>query len=50
MKQYDNKELTCLLARSLRGLVDECNKKGIRREDILQILPNSEGFFLLYYK
>lgn len=37
---------------SLRALVNGVNERGIEKNDIVQILKDTEeeGFFLLYYK
>lgn len=48
MKQ-DNKKMTALFAENSRAIVDKVNSLGIQKDDIVQILPNGEGFILLYY-
>ena len=39
-----------LQARSLRELVEKVNEKGVMKEDIVEIIREEDGFFLLYYK
>ena len=48
MKQ-GNKKMTALFAENTRAIVDKVNSLDIQKEDIVQILPNNEGFVLLYY-
>ena len=39
-----------LQSASIRGIVDEANRMGLQKEDILQILTSNGEYFLLYYK
>lgn len=45
-----NKMFDVTQARTLRDLVDQANRKGLTKDDIVEILGHDEGFFLLYYK
>ena len=49
MKQDNKKSLEVLHTSSMRDLVLKANSIGIRKEDIVQVVPAAEGFFLLYY-
>ena len=50
MAQREKKVMDAIQAMSLRNLVSQINALGLQKEDILQVLSNEEGFFLLYYK
>lgn len=50
MTKDDKKTLHAEQAQSFRGLVDKCNALGLQKEDILQVVPSTDGFFLLYFK
>ena len=49
MKQDNKKKMTALFAENTRAIVDKANSLGIQKENIVQILPNNEGYVLLYY-
>lgn len=42
--------LTALSAPTLRDLIIKANDKGIKKEDIVNVLKENEAFILLYYK
>lgn len=44
------KVLDALQVSSVRELTNRVNELGIQKEDIVQILSDENGFFLLYYK
>lgn len=46
----NTKKMEVLHINTLRGIPEVVNSRGIKREDIVQIIPNNEGFVLLYYK
>lgn len=48
MKQT-NKKMAAFFAENTRAIVDKVNTLGLQKEDIVQVLPNNEGFVLLYY-
>lgn len=50
MAQDNNKMFTAIQARSLRSLVDQANALGLTKDNVVQVVQNDEGFFLLYYK
>jgi len=50
MAQREKKVMDAIQAMSLRNLVSQINALGLQKEDVLQVLSNEEGFFLLYYK
>lgn len=50
MVQDNNKMMDALVCRTIRGLVDNINSRGIRKEDIVHIVPSNGEYILLYYK
>ena len=48
VKQVE-KHLDVLHVVNMRDLVLRANSMGIQKNDIVQIVPATEGFFLLYY-
>lgn len=50
MDQDDSKKMMALHANTLRGITEGANSHNIRKEDIVQVLHNENGFVLLYYK
>lgn len=51
MEEYVNNGnlLHAVRARTIRELVNKANKLGISREDIVNVLQESEYYVLLYY-
>jgi hypothetical protein len=45
----DKKIMEALYSNTLRGITEEVNKRGIGKDDIVQVLPSNDGFVLLYY-
>lgn len=46
----NTQELTALSAPTIRSLVMGINKRKIQKEDIVNILKDSDTYFVLYYK
>lgn len=41
---------TALSCDNLRGLLNEMNKRNIRKEDIVTVLDTSQGYTVIYIK
>ena len=44
------RKMLALHSNTIRGIAEEANRLDIQKEDIVQVLPVSDGFVLLYYK
>lgn len=47
--EQDNKRMCASHFASIRNMVDSVNRMGIQKEDIVDIITNEEGLFLIYY-
>ena len=50
MPEENKSQLACLQASSMRDLVNKVNSLGIKKDDIVQLVPHDDALFLLYYK
>jgi hypothetical protein len=50
MSKNKDTKMEIFYSSTVRGIVDGVNERGIQKEDIVQVVPNHEGFLLLYYK
>lgn len=45
----NNKIMTALEAPTIREIVDASNELGVKREDIVSILPTNGRYIMVYY-
>lgn len=45
-----NKRLSCIVGLRVRDVIDEANKRGVKREDLVSIFAKGEQTYLVFYE